>query len=857
MDKELTIVFLKYLQREPTIQEVHIFSNKLISSSITLKDVENEIKQLDEYKVLCGISVEVVEYDSVNNSISVSKINKKEYEGVFVANGKIGIKTSYTPFYVEKCVISTNFKDSKIKEYHNTVNTYDFTSIKLSNDYMFDESSYKQVLNMQLGTVRHEYNYIKDSYTTLSINKDMFAFRNSPFCFNIKIEISNLSLASVTFDLYHSIIIPDNIKESEVINDKIGNINYFSAKGYDKDKKIDILNNNAYLMNGVKLKGMNTDDSNVFEITLDAGTSTEIIILSFICTSDDFNNPYEESLKMLSNIHKDYDSFVIDHNERWISLWNKSDIILVEADTIEINKLFEIEYIQKQIKYGLYGIFSIIREDINVDINPLNLSVLDVTGKIYWNAEMFLIPIMLILNPNVARELINLRFVQIEQLKQLTSAYGNKGINIPFNNQYIETEIENPLYIINSGLLSVHVWNYYRTSNDIEWLETKGYKIIKHCALFFSSLLEPLYNKQTGKVYSYNVKKVYTLNNNEEANNVMTIILAKRTFENYLQSTYRLNYTPISTLKDNFDFLQIPYKSLTLNNNKYLPTRFTIDIADDEMYFYDSITNELIGKSFGNLHKSYLIVNDETTYIVDISSDLFLDFLNDKDERIPFLNESSVVVSNNGFTNGYVYIDGHNLHTIKCINKYIHDIFTTNIFKRRNNSILLNNVLDIHSNYNREEIDILETHLLLMNYYADNSITPTVVMDNMLYYKELYNKTQTINDLILNNLNIYLSQNLVFSTERSYMQYLAGKNLYENIKKTDTPWGNFDDMYLYLFNILYGIAAFKFQGIINEQNYFVESIDLVSTFTGRLPATLSTVKIKYNNIEIILNDNSS
>jgi hypothetical protein len=160
----------------------------------------------------------------------------------------------------------------------------------------------------------------------------------------------------------------------------------------------------------------------------------------------------------------------------------------------------------------------------------------------------------------------------------------------------------------------------------------------------------------------------------------------------------------------------------------------------------------------------------------------------------------------------------------------------------------------VHSDYNKESINILEPHIPLLTYYAASTVQTSTIVDNMLYYKQLYNKELNINNLILNNLNIFLSQNLLSTEEREYMNFISGEGLFNNFDKVRLPWGNFNDMYFYLFNIIYGVAAFEFRGTVNENSFVVESIELHSAYKRNLPSFIKSLVIQYNNRYIKLDN---
>ena len=54
---------------------------------------------------------------------------------------------------------------------------------------------------------------------------------------------------------------------TDISNNKIDDVQYFTIKGKD-NANLEIINNNSYILGGAKLKGYNGDRDNIFEITL-------------------------------------------------------------------------------------------------------------------------------------------------------------------------------------------------------------------------------------------------------------------------------------------------------------------------------------------------------------------------------------------------------------------------------------------------------------------------------------------------------------------------------------------------------------------------------------------------------------
>ena len=127
---------------------------------------------------------------------------------------------------------------------------------------------------------------------------------------------------------------------------------------------------------------------------IEAGTTATFDVILGMMTTADFDKPELELSRILTTI-KD-ENLVADHNAKWVDIWNTANIMISKRTDIDPNELDEanrsVNTFQRNIKYSLYNIFSILRDDVNVDMNVLNLSALDKDGEIFWNAELFLVP---------------------------------------------------------------------------------------------------------------------------------------------------------------------------------------------------------------------------------------------------------------------------------------------------------------------------------------------------------------------------------------------------------------------------------------------------------------------------------
>jgi len=103
---------------------------------------------------------------------------------------------------------------------------------------------------------------------------------------------------------------------------------------------------------------------------------------------------------------------------------------------------------------------------------------------------------MLILHPEIAKSMIEYRFRRLNAAKQQAAIYGYAGAMFPWESAATGTE-ECPVWAL-SGTFEHHItadvaiaaWQYYLVTQDKEWLQEKGWPILKATAEFWASRVE-------------------------------------------------------------------------------------------------------------------------------------------------------------------------------------------------------------------------------------------------------------------------------------------------------------------------------------------------------------------------------
>tara|TARA_Y100000389_G_scaffold201065_1_gene242895 strand:+ start:911 stop:3520 length:2610 start_codon:yes stop_codon:yes gene_type:complete len=844
---EIKIVYLSLLKREPSNDEIkqYLWNEKII--------LENDIRNSTEYLEKLPDFFGNVTYDRVKQSIIVNNPQKKKYDGVILTNGKTGIKTSALPDDIDFSFITVKYEmDNKGTYENNIIKGWNFCKIH------FFQLNYDNVIITNVTQKLDMYNCV---FTTtydlqymnniIAVQHDMIPTRQYPYCFVNKFKLKLLDNSiddTCSLDIFHILEKNKDISNFRYFTTNIDNILMFSAEGIHNKIKASICVNNTYRLSSENIyhgsKSFDDKAYNRFVLTISKDSSVELKdspvelqILSCQMSTHDFEFPIEELNRILINI---YDKPIItDHKSSWHKLWNESNI---EISGKHINDIIveesKLKIFQRGITYFMFVLHSSIRDDVVVDINPLNISTIDFTGDVFWNSDMFYVPILILLKPKCAKLLLDYRFNQLNKAKNIAASYGYKGCKFPYKNDIVNYkdvywERISALYVINTSLIAINSWNYYRVTKDADWLKTKGYKILKNSAYFFESILDD----------QFNLSNVYNLNNEQDTNNSVSIYMILLTFKYAIEASYEISYklhdtwlTIVNKLEDKLKDL---IKDTTLDSIITLPNNVIILENKSQIEFINSNTNELLGTEFGGISK-YMLYVSQQSYTFMLKENVYMKIFSDDDLEISENTGTANYIVDKGFTNGTLVVNGNILKSYEINDN---SLFGKNAFTTVNsNQITLYNILHQNENYVNGKMKLLEPLLIFSSYYSKYIfylfpfITQDILKDNRLYYESKQYETNIFNTSLLAGLSSQNSQtdnNLENRQNNMNFFEQSIRNLLE--KETSKPWGNLDDYYLILFIIVTSLAELRITGSINYQRFYIEEFGIKSKSNFILP----------------------
>ena len=703
LQAKVSLLFWEEVGRGPT-------STELTTYTTSPNEVFTDISEAEFRKLL---SEGTIVYTHSDWTIDVFDIFGGDYHGVTLTNGKIGLVSSKEYNSMDNSLITTNFDFNHLGDYTaNTVETYNYGKYQLFDLFSSDETvsnltvnNFTQELNMQYGTLINQYS-LSNLTESVEVHQTVYALRQSPYSALQVFTMCNQGASTLNLLFYHQFNTPTNIKETYYNSDTIfvqdldgneQNLNFFSAEGILK-KQNKLMNSTSAYRFGSGLTynhlGYNIDKLDIdiaynkFQLTIPASDEFTFSIYTSTSSEFDFGAPGPENKRILLNLlNKTESSIITENNNKWADLWT-SDIEITPKSGITSDESNAINEANKFLRFSLFNIYSSVRSDINIESVPLNLATFDPTGQIYWNAEMWLLPVLTIFKPRLARSLLEFRYSQIETAQKIATAHGYDGTKYRFNNDLLplsETFWDgiSPLHIFSTAFVSIATWFYYLVTLDMNWLENRGYAILRNNANF-------LYSAGTVSGSTFSINSVLGYNNIKGDDNTLTNYFARLAFQFAIEASYEINVPKRTEWQTAYDGIVIEVASTfgSFNNivkldsdavagtdykilealmvlhpfySRYffdLSASYTLTTEQDNLSYYESNTqSSYIDNSVNRLLRAsiYADIAQQLTVYADR-----LNYINQFNTNWTFASESNISPPWGIFTNPAFLSDTHN-----------------------------------------------------------------------------------------------------------------------------------------------------------------------------------------------------
>lgn len=416
--------------------------------------------------------------------------SRENYNGVTLANGRIGLVSGADLFAVSEIVLNGVYDREYAGGVSRLVRAPLYTGLQLNIEGQPVDhaavSHWKQSLDMRHAslTTSVQYHGIRIEYT-------LRALRNLPFMSLGEIAITPDK--DVDIELVNKVSFPEELRDGKshfkMMRDAEAYMPVLVAEAESLTGMQQLATCSAFLFepgtageaDTRKVKGEEGNAS--FSKRLKKGETFRCALVGAACSSRDFADPKGEAERMVVFALRQSAAYLIEgHNAHWDDLW-KSDIVIEGCPED-----------QQDVRLALYHLYSFQRKGSRLSIPPMGLStVKGYNGHVFWDAELWMYPPVLLLNQDLAKAHIDYRSDRLAKAVQRAEMFGYQGAMYPWESDDYGEEAT-PTWCL-TGTFEHHItadigiafWNYYRVTRDKEWLREEGYPVIRRVADFWVS----------------------------------------------------------------------------------------------------------------------------------------------------------------------------------------------------------------------------------------------------------------------------------------------------------------------------------------------------------------------------------
>ena len=216
-----------------------------------------------------------------------------------------------------------------------------------------------------------------------------------------------------------------------------------------------------------------------------------------VFTSRETPTPAQAAQDNLSE-QLDYQTLYSKHASAWEQLWHDCDI-LIEGDLKA----------QIAVRYSLFQLLICApRHDDRISIAAKTLSGFAYRGHIFWDTEIFILPVFTLTLPQLARNLLTYRYHTLAGARRKAQSFGYPGAVYAWESAGTGDEVT-PRWVLPMskagdpiriwcGDRELHIttdvvyaiWNYWQATGDDEWMLDYGAEIILDTSVFWGTRAE-------------------------------------------------------------------------------------------------------------------------------------------------------------------------------------------------------------------------------------------------------------------------------------------------------------------------------------------------------------------------------
>lgn len=427
--------------------------------------------------------------------LRADQVDPAKYYGITVANGMLGLVSSAEPLQIKTVVLAGAYDQYGRGRVSNFVRSFNLLNMNLDIDGQRLNSSNIRNFRQELDMRHAAFTTTFEVGDKANITYTYRALRHLPFCGLLDVSIKakqDLSLTAASV-----IEAPDALRDVQNYYDEIDRphvtFSLLTSSARSPTGKLAICASTSFIFTEASRQEPavihEARDSNLhsmkFRKQLAAGQTYSFAVVGTAITSAHHADPLNEAERLTAFARLEgRERLLAAHNRAWDALW-QSDVEVVGDPQA-----------QQDLHSMLYHLYSFVRAGTALSVSPMGLSGLGYNGHIFADADVWLVPVLLALHPELARSLLDYRFERLEAARRNARAHGYAGAMFPWESAETGEE-ETPVWAL-SGPFEHHIsadvalaaWNYYCVTQNKTWLRERGWPLLAATADFWVSRVE-------------------------------------------------------------------------------------------------------------------------------------------------------------------------------------------------------------------------------------------------------------------------------------------------------------------------------------------------------------------------------
>jgi trehalose/maltose hydrolase-like predicted phosphorylase len=423
-------------------------------------------------------------------TVRAGAIDPAHYYGVTVANGMLGMLSSPEPLRMGDVVLNGVYDTYGRGRVDNIVRGFRFMNLALDVDGKPARAAgLAQSLDMRHAMLASEF----DASGKLHVRHQVAALRQLPYSAIALVDIEARADATVT--VANAIETPDVLRDVhnsyQMLDRPHARIGLATSVARTPTGRHTIAASTAFLFEPGERPELVHEEFDYgthtvkFTRKLKRGDHLRFALVGSMLASNQAADPLNEAERLtIYAALEGRERLLAAHDKAWDQLWRGDIVIDGDAQT------------QRDARFMLYHLYSFVRAGTAYSPSPMGLSGLGYNGHVFWDAELWMYPPLLALQPALARSMLEYRYERLDAARRNAFSHGYRGAMFPWESAS-EGQETTPVWAL-TGPFQQHItgdigwafWKYYLATGDKAWLRERGYPVLKEVADFWASRVE-------------------------------------------------------------------------------------------------------------------------------------------------------------------------------------------------------------------------------------------------------------------------------------------------------------------------------------------------------------------------------